>query len=67
MNSGRFLPNHNQIKRIELIPENKIVMMNHDYHTVQDTIKGTIKKIAKCNAKVQNTYREIVVVERYKE
>ena len=31
MNGERFLVNHNQIECIELIPECKVVMMNHDY------------------------------------
>ena len=55
MNNERFLLNHNQIECIELIPESKIVMMNHDYYIVRD------------NAKVQDIHREIAVVERYKE
>ena len=37
MNNERFLVNHNQIECIELIPECKIVMMNHDYYLVKDT------------------------------
>ena len=36
MNNERFLLNHNQIECIELIPESKIVMMNHDYYIVRD-------------------------------
>ena len=36
MNNEKFLVNHNQIECIELIPECKIVMMNHDYYIVQD-------------------------------
>ena len=64
MNNERFLLNHNQI---ELIPESKIVMMNHDYYIVRDTVEEIIEKIAKYNAKVQDIHREIAVVERYKE
>ena len=39
MNNERFLVNHNQIECIELIPECKIVMMNHDYYLVKDTVE----------------------------
>ena len=38
-NGERFLVNHNQIECIELIPECKIVMMNHDYYLVKDTVE----------------------------
>ena len=37
MNKERFLVNHNQIECIELIPECKIVMMNHDYYLVRES------------------------------
>ena len=40
MNGDRFLVNHNQIECIELIPECKVVMMNHDYYLVRDTVEG---------------------------
>lgn len=51
MNNERFLVNHNQIECIELIPECKIVMMNHDYYLVKDTVEEIIQKIADYNAK----------------
>ena len=54
MNNERFLINHNQIECIELIPECKIVMMNHEI----------IQKIADYNAKVQDIHREISVIDR---
>ena len=37
MNHERFLINHLQIECIEVIPESKIVMMNHDYYLVRET------------------------------
>ena len=40
MNKERFLVNHNQIECIELIPECKIVMMNHDYYLVRESGGG---------------------------
>lgn len=64
MNGERFLLNHNQIEYIELIPESKIVMMNHDYYLVRDTVDDIIQKIAEYNAKVQDIHREISVTNR---
>lgn len=64
MNGERFLINHNQIECIELIPECKVVMMNHDYYLVRDTVEQIIQKIAGYNAKVQDIHREITVNDR---
>ena len=64
MNGERFLVNHNQIECIELIPECKVVMMNHDYYLVRDTAEQIIQKIAEYNAKVQDIHREISVTNR---
>lgn len=64
MNNERFVLNHQQIECIELIPECKIVMMNHDYYLVKDTVEEIIKKIAEYNAKVQDIHREISVIDR---
>ena len=58
-NGERFLVNHNQIECIELIPECKIVMMNHDYYLVKDTVEEIIQKIAEYNAKVQDIAQEV--------
>ena len=44
MNNERFLLNHNQIECIELIPESKIVMMNHDYYIVRDTVEESSRR-----------------------
>ena len=64
MNKERFLLNHNQIECIELIPECKIVMMNHDYYLVRNTVEEIIQKIADYNAKVQDIHREVSVIDR---
>ena len=64
MNGERFLINHNQIECIELIQECKVVMMNHDYYLVRDTVEQIIQKIADYNAKVQDIHREITVNDR---
>ena len=61
MNKERFLVNHHQIECIETIPETKIVMMNHDYYLVHESVDEIIREIAKYNAKVQDIYREISV------
>lgn len=64
MNRDQFLVNHLQIECIESIPESKIVMMNHDYYLVRESIDEIIDKIAQYNAKVQDIYREITITDR---
>ena len=64
MNNELFLVNHNQIECIELIPECKVVMMNHDYYLVKDTVEEIIQKIADYNAKVQDIHRAITVTDK---
>lgn len=66
MNGDRFLVNHNQIECIELIPECKVVMMNHDYYLVRDKVEEIIQKIADYNAKVLDIHRELTVVDKRK-
>ena len=55
MNHERFLINHLQIECIEVIPESKIVMMNHDYYLVRETPDEIIAKIAQYNAKYRTS------------
>ena len=62
-NGERFLLNHNQIQCIEMIPESKIVMMNHDYYLVRESTDEIIDKIAAYNAKVMDVHRQITVVD----
>ena len=64
MNRERFLVNHNQIECIELIPECKVVMMNHDYYLVRETEEEIIRKITEYKAKVLDTPRELTIVDR---
>lgn len=66
MNGDRFLVNHNQIECIELIPECKVVMMNHDYYLVRDKVEEIIQKIADYNAKVLDIHRELTIVDKRK-
>ena len=60
-NHEKFLVNHLQIEYIETIPESKIVMMNHDYYLVRETVEEIIDKIAKYNAKVMDIHRQISI------
>ena len=60
-NHEKFLVNHLQIEYIETIPESKIVMMNHDYYLVRESVEEIIEKIAKYNAKVMDIHRQISV------
>ena len=60
-NHEKFLVNHLQIEYIETIPESKIVMMNHDYYLVRETVEEIIKKIAEYNAKVMDIHRQISI------
>ena len=60
-NHEKFLVNHLQIEYIETIPESKIVMMNHDYYLVRETVEEIIEKIAKYNAKVMDIHRQISI------
>ena len=63
-NNERFLLNHLQIESIEMIPETKIVMMNHDYVLVKESLDEIIHRIAEYNAKVQDIHRIISVEDR---
>ena len=64
MNNERFLVNHNQIECIELIPECKIVMMNHDYYIVRETPERVVALIEEYTAKVRDIYREITISDK---
>ena len=63
-NHEKFVVNHLQIEYIETIPESKIVMMNHDYYLVRESVEEIVQKIAEYNAKVQDIHREIVVSDK---
>lgn len=60
-NHEKFLVNHLQIEYIETIPESKIVMMNHDFYLVRESVEEIIDKIAKYNAKVMDIHRQISI------
>ena len=63
-NHEKFLVNHTQIEYIEMIPECKIVMMNHDYYLVRETTEEIIHKIADYNAKVMDIHLEISIIDK---
>ena len=63
-NQEKFLVNHQQIQCIEMIPETKIVMVNREYFLVRESAEEIVDKIAAYNAKVQDVYRQITVVDR---
>ena len=63
----RFLVNHNQIECIETIPETRVVMMNHDYYLVQESVDEIIRKIAEYNAKVLDIRRLVSVEDKRKQ
>ena len=46
-----------------MIPESKIVIMNHDYYLVQESVDEIIDKIVRYNAKVQDIYRELTITD----
>ena len=60
-NHEKFVVNHLQIEYIETIPESKIVMMNHDFYLVRESVEEIIEKIAKYNAKVMDIHRQISI------
>ena len=62
-NHEKFLVNHLQIEYIETIPESKIVMMNHDFYLVRESVDEIIDRIAKYTAKVMDVHRQITVVD----
>ncbi len=61
MNGEEFLLNHEQIECIELIPDCKVVMMNHSYYLVRDKANDIINKIQNYNAKVMDIRRELTI------
>ena len=64
LNREPFLLNHMQIETIELIPETKIIMMNHDYDIVRETPERVVALIEEYTAKVRDIYREITISDK---
>ena len=64
LNREAFLLNHMQIESIEMIPETKIIMMNHDYFIVRETPEEVLHRIELYTAKVRDIYREIAISDK---
>ena len=64
LNREQFLLNHMQIETIEMIPETKIIMMNHDYYIVRESPEQVVHLIQNYTAKVRDIYREISISDR---
>ncbi|MDR3766576.1 MAG: flagellar FlbD family protein [Butyricicoccus sp.] len=64
LNREQFLLNHMQIETIEMIPETKIIMMNHDYYIVRESPEKVVHLIQDYTAKVRDIYREISISDR---
>lgn len=64
LNREPFLLNHMQIETIELIPETKIIMMNHDYYIVREAPEQVLERIEDYTAKVRDIYREITISDK---
>lgn len=64
LNREAFLLNHMQIETIEVIPETKIIMMNHDYFIVRETPERVLQLIESYTARVHDIYREIKISDK---
>lgn len=53
-----------QIETIEMIPETKIIMMNHDYYIVRETPEAVVRQIENYTARVRDIYREISISDK---
>jgi flagellar protein FlbD len=63
-NGERFVVNHLQIECIESIPESKVIMMNHDFYLVSESVEEISDLIQAYNAKVMDIYREITITDK---
>ncbi len=66
MNGEEFLINHQQIECIELIPDCKVVMMNHSYYIVKDKAKEIVDKILSYDSKILDIRKEITIKDNTK-
>lgn len=61
LNREAFLLNHMQIETIEVIPETKIIMMNHDFYIVQESVDVVMQKVIEYHAKILDVGRTITI------
>lgn len=52
MNDVEFLLNHNEIERIELIPETAIVLLNGKTYIVKESSEEVVKRIVDFNRRI---------------
>ena len=64
LNGTTVVINCDQILAIELIPETKIIMMNHDYYIVRETPEAVVRQIENYTARVRDIYREITISDK---
>lgn len=61
LNGTPVVINCNQIQAIEIIPETKIIMMNHDFYIVQESVEEIMRRIIAYHAKIIDVGRTITV------
>ncbi len=61
LNGTPVVINCNQILAIEIIPESKIIMMNHDFYIVKESVDEITQKIIEYHAKIIDVGRTIIV------
>ena len=64
MNKEEIVLNHKQIEHIECIPETKVIMMNHEFFIVKESVEDIIRKIAEFDAMVTTTRRPLTIADR---
>lgn len=61
LNGTTVVINCDQILAIELIPETKIIMMNHDFYIVQESVDVVMQKVIEYYAKILDVGRTITI------
>lgn len=61
LNGTTVVINCDQILAIELIPETKIIMMNHDFYIVQESVDVVMQKVVEYHAKILDVGRTITI------
>ena len=61
LNGTTVVINCDQILAIELIPETKIIMMNHDFYIGQESVDVVMQKVIEYHAKILDVGRTITI------
>lgn len=64
LNKDEFVVNSTQIECVELIPESKVILMNHDFYIVRESADEIIDKIIEYNAKIYAVHKKITVIDK---